>query len=478
MKVLLIGDNPAITGGVCNYTRPIFNQLSKDLNIQYLYSSSNQKPDYDFTFKTKICVDKDFNDKGNVFKIVNSANLTHNYHNLQLDIESKKNDREFENFIKREKPDIIHIHEIIGFSSKIISIAKKYRIKVIHTVHEYWYLCSHRVMVDFNKRICEGPTDFDKCAYCVNNVKKGIKNHSYQKFIYRMKNFSPFLLDILVQIKNLFLKKDKSIKKMNLNFDNIDYTKHKDSTMKEVLNRRFDLNIKALNMSDKIIGVSSSVKETLLSFGVLEEKIIVQPIGSTIANSKIVHTKKVKKEEIVFGFIGGVGYYKGVHQLVEAFLLMPKSYQQKSKIKIFGGGNSNYIDTIKDSINKKSDCKNKIIFYGRYKHEDIPKITNRVDISVLPSLCADTAPQTIFESFSASLPIIAPDVGGFPDFIENNINGLIYKKASSEDLSKKMMYLIDNPNLCNEFSKNIPQMKTIQQNGKELISLYKSIYNS
>ena len=115
---------------------------------------------------------------------------------------------------------------------------------------------------------------------------------------------------------------------MNLNFDNIDYTKHKDFTMKEVLNRRFDLNIKALNMSDKIIGVSSSVKETLLSFGVLEEKIIVQPIGSTIANSKIVHTKKVKKEEIVFGFIGGVGYYKGVHQLVEAFFLMPKSYQQ------------------------------------------------------------------------------------------------------------------------------------------------------
>ena len=42
MKVLLIGDNPAITGGVCNYTRPIFNHLSKDLNIQYLYSSSNQ----------------------------------------------------------------------------------------------------------------------------------------------------------------------------------------------------------------------------------------------------------------------------------------------------------------------------------------------------------------------------------------------------------------------------------------------------
>lgn len=279
MKVLLIGDNPAITGGVCNYTRPIFNHLSKDLNIQYLYSSSNQNPDYDFTFKTKICVDKDFNDKGNVFKIVNSANLTHNYHNLQLDIESKKNDREFENFIKREKPDIIHIHEIIGFSSKIISIAKKHGIKVINTIHEYWYLCSHRVMVDFNKRICEGPTDFDKCAYCVNNVKKGIKNHSYQKFIYRMKNLSPFLLDILVKIKNLFLKKDKNIKKMNLNFHNIDYTKHKDFTMKEALNRRFDLNIKALNMSDKIIGVSSSVKETLMSFGVLEEKIIVQPIN-------------------------------------------------------------------------------------------------------------------------------------------------------------------------------------------------------
>ena len=277
--------------------------------------------------------------------------------------------------------------------------------------------------------------------------------------------------------------KNNNVHKIDLNYSNIDYTQTKDLRMQEAVSTRFDLNIKALNISDKIIGVSSSVKKTLLSFGVSKEKILVQPIGSTIANNKIDHTKKINKEEIIFGFIGGLGYYKGVHQLVEAFFLMPISYQKKSKVKIFGGGNDVYIAAVKQyiidqSIINNSNYKNNIILYGRYKYEDIPKISNEMDISVLPSLCADTAPQTIFESFSTSLPIIAPNVGGFPDFVEDNINGLIYEKASSKDLSRKMMYVIDNPNLCNELSKNIPEMKTIEQNGKELLSLYKSVLSS
>jgi len=477
MKLLIIGDNPAITGGVCNYTRPIFNYLSEKIDIQYLYSSSNQNPEYDFSFKEKILVDSEFNNDSNVFKLVNSDNLTHNYHNLSLDTKSEKNDKAFEDFIKSQKIDIIHIHEIIGFSSNIIRIAKKHGVKVILTIHEYWFLCSHRVMVDFDQKICDGPRDFKKCSYCVGSVRKNVKNHSYQKFIFRMKNSFPYLLKILLTIKNLFQSNNKT-KNANLNFNNIDYlSSYSKKTEKEMANR-LKLNIESLNMSDQIIGVSSSVKDILSLYGVSKDKVLTQHIGSTIAGVSIKHTKKIDPNNITFGFIGGVSYYKGVHQLVEAFLAMPSEYKKKANVKVFGGGHENYIKAIKKTIINPSEYRDRIVFYGRYKPEDIKNISNQIDISVLPSLCADTAPQTIFESFSSSLSIIAPSVGGFPDFVLHNKNGLLYKKASVEDLSKKMMQIIDEPLLCQKFSKNIQPMKSIEENGKELISLYKSILYS
>ena len=472
MKVLIIGDNPDITGGVCNYTRPIFNHLSQKINIKYLYSSSGHNPDYNFFFKTKIAVDKKFNSYGNVFKLVNSQNLNHNYHQLNLDTKSKKNDKAFEDFIKSEKIDIIHIHEIIGFSSNIINIAKKHGVKVILTIHEYWFLCSHRVMVDFDKKICDGPKDFRKCSYCVESVSKNVKNHSYQKFLFRMKNVFPSILKTLIDIKNLFTSNTKTVN-VNLNFNKIDYLSSYSKKIEKEVANRLKLNIEALNMSDQIIGVSRSVKDILLSYGVSKEKVMIQHIGSTIAGTSIEHTKKINPNNITFGFIGGVGYYKGVHQLVEAFLSMPSEYKKRANVKIFGGGDQNYIKAIKEIMIKESDYKDNIIFYGRYSAEDIKDISNKIDISVLPSLCADTAPQTIFESFSCSLPIIAPSVGGFPDFVIHNKNGLLYQEASVKDLSKKMMQIVDNPLLCNKFANNITPMKTIDKNAEELLNLYK-----
>ena len=100
---------------------------------------------------------------------------------------------------------------------------------------------------------------------------------------------------------------------------------------------------------------------------------------------------------------------------------------------------------------------------------------NSVDIMVLPSLCADTAPQTIFESFSCQLPIIAPKIGGFPDFIKDDSNGLLYNSASVESLKNKMIYIIDNPDKINEYRDHIPTLKTISQNCTELVELFKSL---
>ena len=94
---------------------------------------------------------------------------------------------------------------------------------------------------------------------------------------------------------------------------------------------------------------------------------------------------------------------------------------------------------------------------------------------VLPCICNDTAPQTIFESFSGGIPIIASKIGGFPDFIKHDHNGLLFEVGNSDDLAQKICYVLDHPERFSVYKRNIPKLKTITENANELISLYSEL---
>ena len=229
-----------------------------------------------------------------------------------------------------------------------------------------------------------------------------------------------------------------------------------------------------LNLSSLIIGVSRDVRNKLIRYGVDEKLIKVQHIGSLIAEKKISHTKSLNKNKIVFGFIGGVGYYKGVHLIADAFNLLPDDLIKKCEVKIYGKGDENYVEAIKSKLFSNTH-KNNFQFFGKYTPADIPEITNQIDISLLPSLCADTAPQTIFESYSAGLPVIGPKIGGFPDFISDGKNGFLFEAANSKSLSEKMLNILKNPDLIDNFKKQIPPLKTLDFNVEELNSIYEEL---
>ncbi|NVJ47146.1 MAG: glycosyltransferase [Cytophagia bacterium] len=467
-KVLLVGDNPTIVGGVTNYTRALFEEFTKreSIEVYYLYSSHRVDADNSFFKKTRLV-----NEDIRLYKIGNSKNLEKNYDHLQLDIESPFNDRQFEKALDIILPDVIHIHEMIGFSVNIVHLAKKRGIKVIKTIHEYWWLCPHRVMIDYNRRICDGPSDIVKCTKCVKNRSSSFdssRTHLTQKL---QRDF-PALINLYKRFKNSGTKEGGATPE-NLSFNNLDIQLEEgDVVLKESLTRRLKATIEALNACDLLIGVSQDVKDTLMRFGVLEDRILVQHIGSLIGANPIHHVKPVEPNDIVIGYIGGITYYKGVHQLVEAYLQLPDEFRAISRLEIYGKWSDGYYEGIKVQFSKHSDFKEKINFHGRFVPHDLPEITNTMDISVLPSLCADTAPQTIFESFSSGLPIIAPNVGGFPDFVKDGVNGLLYEKANVESLRFQMQKIIERPVLLEEFKRNIPHIKSISSNADELISLY------
>jgi glycosyltransferase involved in cell wall biosynthesis len=91
-------------------------------------------------------------------------------------------------------------------------------------------------------------------------------------------------------------------------------------------------------------------------------------------------------------------------------------------------------------IARKNLDKNAIMLGHR---TDIPDLLGISDLFVLPSL-GDALPTVLIEALAAGVPVIATDVGGIPEIIENNKNGLLIPPADSESLVAACLKLMEN----------------------------------
>jgi glycosyltransferase involved in cell wall biosynthesis len=56
--------------------------------------------------------------------------------------------------------------------------------------------------------------------------------------------------------------------------------------------------------------------------------------------------------------------------------------------------------------------------------------------------------------------------------VEDGVNGLHFQVGNAQDLAEKIMRVINEPTLHDEFIAKIPHVKTIQENARELEDLY------
>jgi glycosyltransferase involved in cell wall biosynthesis len=75
---------------------------------------------------------------------------------------------------------------------------------------------------------------------------------------------------------------------------------------------------------------------------------------------------------------------------------------------------------------------------------------------------SEGVPGVIYESFYHKTPVISTDVGGIPEIIEDEVNGLLTPKHSPELLSEKIIYLFENETLIDRFT-SISHEKLMQK---------------
>lgn len=104
-----------------------------------------------------------------------------------------------------------------------------------------------------------------------------------------------------------------------------------------------------------------------------------------------------------------------------------------------------------------------ITFRQRTPYSDVPRDYQEADIFITTSI-SDGTPVSVLEAMSSGLPCIATSVGGIPEWIENNVTGLLIQPGSPQQVAEAIISIARDPHLQKRLGKAARNM--IVKNGQ------------
>lgn len=133
-------------------------------------------------------------------------------------------------------------------------------------------------------------------------------------------------------------------------------------------------------------------------------------------------------------YVGRLSHEKGVGTLVEAAARLPY------KLKIIGGG------PLSEELRIKSEeLKGNVEFLGFRQWDDIKDIVGKAKFTVIPSEWYENNPLSVIEAECLGTPVLGARIGGIPELIDEDMNGMTFESGNADDLAGKIkaMYNAD-----------------------------------
>jgi glycosyltransferase involved in cell wall biosynthesis len=227
-----------------------------------------------------------------------------------------------------------------------------------------------------------------------------------------------------------------------------------------------------INLADVITAPSGHLAKTLQNTGITNSIHVIQS-GHDLTWLDMDIPKR-PSERIRFGYIGQITPTKGLHILISAFQACDVA--QNAELHIYGDVEKNlgYMQTLQSINGPNNDL---ITFHGSFLHKELGQVLAGIDILVVPSLWHENNPRVIQEAYAGKTPVIASDVGGIAEYVQDGSNGFLFKRGDSADLSRQINRIISQPTIIIQLISHLPEVKSIQNEMDEFESLYRSLLN-
>jgi len=169
----------------------------------------------------------------------------------------------------------------------------------------------------------------------------------------------------------------------------------------------------------------------------------------------------LSEKPVKFMYVGRFDREKGIDVLLSALRVL---LEKKKEFEFLFIGHGMFGECIKKLA---SQSNGKIKFIGEIDNIEMPKWYNRVDVVVLPSY-TEGMPAVLMEAMACKRLVIATSVGSIPFLLDNGKCGLLIKPGDRNELIRKLISIIDNPDKR--------KLRTMASRGKKRIRIFVKLY--
>lgn len=307
-------------------------------------------------------------------------------------------------------PDAVIYHHLVRLSLDLPVVSYKNQIPSILVLHDFYLSCPSYSLLKPDNSICSGGGPL-KCAACLfENRFRRLQSVSGAAAIPAM----PFL------------------------------------AMRQIMIPRLMTRVSCF------VSPSRFLIQKLHDLGIDPAPVAIIPNGREQVKDKK-HSKQPDPHMILFGYMGSIIEKKGIGLLVKSFSgdlgkqLTIRGFRDKRALKQFR------ID--------HPDFRAKLEIFD----PDKASFFQNVDVVIVPSIWYENQPSVIIEAFSYGKPVICSDLGAFPEMVEDNVSGLLFKPGDATDLREKVNYLNDNPMEIRRLAACIPSWPSVSDNVDKIL---------
>lgn len=335
--------------------------------------------------------------------------------------------------------DVLHFQEFggpEGIHPTMLKAARAAGYGVVVTLHLVHYICRAGTMRYGNWMPCNGQIIPNRCGSCIlfsEATSSRYANYWITRFFHFQFNLiQRFHLPVPGKVKQTIDQFD-----MRLPFVQL---------LKEE--------------AHVVVSLTQWFQQVLKVNGIPEEKIVYLSQVTPHIQAITPVTRKG------FVFVGRINHEKGIELLYEAARLLEKV--PGAFIDLYGPVQST-IGTAKDFIQQMGERIN-IRYKGVLQPDEVLSVINGYQGLLLPSRVAEMAPLTIMDANALRIPVIASDVPGSVELVQQYQCGLIFKYGDASDLAKKIKQVMEK---STSFLFIQPQQRTF----RDVAQQYEQIYN-
>lgn len=386
MNVLLVHNYYKIPGGEDTVVANEMNLLESNGHKVYLYHKSNDELD----------------SYNGIKKLVLPFNT----------VFSLKTYKELKQIIKREKIDIMHVHNTVCvISPSAYYAAFSCGIPVVQTIHNFRFLCPGATLQRDGK-ICE------EC------IERGVF-HACKYNCYRNSKLNTFAL----AFTTAFHKAIGTYRKCSY-----------------ICLTEFNRN--------KLLEINRPEKQYIKP-----ENVYVKP-NFTDHRSVVVPWSE-RKNQIVYA--GRIDETKGMRILL-------KAWEKIKDVDLVICGTGPEEEWCRKTIEEKSLDNVKML--GFTEHEQMMEIIGKSKALILPTQWYEGFPMVLVESFACGTPVIGSRIGNVGSIIQEGINGFVVDQTDANDIVKAVANLTD---ITASTRNSSDELYSVENNYRQLMDIYNRV---